>query len=119
MFLAAIALLVVVQVGMVFLSGTAWLIGLWLTVFFIGFNILEATQPSLISRIAPPDVKGAAMGLYTTVQSIGLLMGGMLGGALAHWGGAPALHVASGFLALLWLLIAATMTVPAVRRPAH
>ena len=118
-FLVAIALLALVQIGMVFFSGTAWLIGLWLTVFFIGFNILEATQPSLISRIAPGDVKGAAMGLYNTVQSVGLFMGGMIGGALAHWGGAPALHAASGLLALLWLLLAATMTIPAVRRTAH
>jgi predicted MFS family arabinose efflux permease len=118
-FVAAIALLVVVQFGMIFLSSNAWLIGLWLGVFFIGFNILEATQPSLISRIAPSDVRGAAMGLYNTVQSIGLFIGGWLGGSLAQWGGATALHSASGVIALLWLLIAATMTFPPLRRAAH
>ena len=115
-FVMSIALLLLMQLGMAFFNQTAWLIGLWLTVFFIGFNILEATQPSLIIRIAPADVKGAAMGLYNTVQSVGLFVGGALGGALAHWGGALALHAASAVLALVWLFMAVSMNIPAARR---
>lgn len=119
LFVASIALLCVVQVGMALFDQNVWSIGLWLTLFFISFNILEATQPSLISRIAPADIKGAAMGLYNTIQSVGLFVGGIIGGALAQWGGPVALHAASAVLVLFWLVLAMTMTVPAIRKTAH
>jgi MFS family permease len=116
--LLAAALLFAVQAGLGVAGGHLWLVGAWLTVFFIGFNILEATLPSLISRVAPPDVKGAAMGLYNTVQSVGLFAGGALGGLIAKFGGAPALHAACGVLALGWIAVVAAMTVPGARRAA-
>jgi MFS family permease len=57
----------------------------WLMLFFVAFNILEATQPSLISRIAPPHAKGAALGVYNTTQALGLFLGGVFGGVLAKY----------------------------------
>src|SRR5690606_32635097 len=50
--------------------------------FFIAFNILEALQPSLVSRVAPPEYKGLALGFYNTAQSMGVFMGGAAGGLL-------------------------------------
>ena len=54
-----------------------------LFVFFCGFNVLEASQPSLASRIAPPHARGAALGVYNTLQSLGFFAGGAVGGWLA------------------------------------
>lgn len=114
--LSAIVLILLVQAGFSTEPASAWVVGLWLTVFFIGFNILEATLPSLISRIAPPDVKGAAMGLYNTVQSIGLFAGGALGGLIAKFGGALAVHVACAVLSVLWLALMLSMPFPPPRK---
>src|SRR5690606_37805546 len=54
-----------------------------LVLFFVSFNILEALQPSLVSRVAPPAFKGLALGFYNTAQSLGVFMGGLAGGLLA------------------------------------
>ena len=116
--LSAIVMILLVQAGFALAPASAWLFGLWLTVFFIGFNILEATLPSLISRIAPPDVKGAAMGLYNTVQSIGLFAGGALGGVIATFGGPLAVHLACAILSVLWLGLMLSMQFPPPRRTA-
>jgi MFS family permease len=40
--------------------------------------------PSLISRIAPPSAKGAALGVYNTTQALGLFIGGAAGGYMAQ-----------------------------------
>ena len=70
-FRAAIALLVVVQLGLLFFGQSLWTLALWLLLFFVAFNVLEATLPSLVSRTAPPAAKGAALGVYNTTQAIG------------------------------------------------
>ena len=115
-FLAAVALLVVVQAGLWLLGHSlAWL-ALWLTLFFVAFNVLEATLPSLISRMVPGDAKGAALGIYNTTQSVGLFVGGALGGYLAKQGGATLVHGFCVGVACVWLLIALTMSFPAPRQ---
>ena len=86
--LGAIALVLAVQIGLGLLAGTGsaptlWVLGGVLFVFFCGFNALEASQPSLVSRMAPASLRGAALGTYNTLQSLGLFAGGALGGALA------------------------------------
>ena len=73
--------------------------------FFCGFNALEATQPSLVSRMAPAPLRGAALGAYNTLQSLGLFAGGAIGGAVAKWAGVPGLFVMTAVLTLLWLVI--------------
>lgn len=86
-------------------------VGLWpmsglLLVFFAGFNILEACLPSLISRLAPPDAKGAALGIYNTTQALGLFAGGALGGWIqSRWGGGAVFACCAGLL-LLWFAAA-------------
>jgi MFS family permease len=114
-FVGAILLLIAVQVGMATMGTGLYAIGFWLTIFFIGFNVLEAIQPSSISRLAPPAAKGTALGIYNTTQSIGLFLGGALGGWLLKHFGAVAVQGFCAALGVLWLLLAATMT-PAARK---
>ena len=111
-FRSAVALLLVVQLGLYFLGATLWSLALWLTLFFVAFNVLEATLPSLVSRTAPPEAKGAALGVYNTTQAIGLFIGGALGGYLAQHFGDNAVFSACAGVALLWLLVAGTMNFP-------
>ena len=73
--------------------------------FFIGFNILEATQPSRVSQLAPANGRGTAMGIYNTLQSLGLFAGGALGGWIVKTGGANALFMSCFIAALVWLFI--------------
>lgn len=116
-FLGAIALLLLVQAGFYFAGQSLWTLALWLTLFFVAFNILEATQPSLISRIAPPQAKGKALGLYNTLQAVGLFCGGACGGLLAQHLGGGAVFAACAALALLWLALAGSLR-PPQRKPA-
>ena len=83
-----------------------------LFVYFLGFNILEASQPSLVSKLAPGARKGAAAGVYNTTQSIGLAAGGIIGGWLAKTSGPNAVFYACSGLVLGWLIIAANMKAP-------
>ena len=106
--LGAIGLVLAVQAGLWALSASGavpslWVLGPLLFVFFCGFNALEASQPSLVSRMAPPQVRGAALGSYNTLQSLGLFAGGALGGALVKWSGPVGLFAATTALMALWL----------------
>ena len=108
--LAAIALVLVVQIGLgvVAASGAApqlWWMGALMFIFFCGFNALEASQPSLVSRMAPAHLRGAALGTYNTLQSLGLFAGGALGGLLAKWGGPEVLFSFTTAIAVLWLWV--------------
>ena len=111
-FSAAIGLLVVVQVGLWLAGSSLYTLALWLTLFFVAFNILEATLPSLISRTAPPAAKGAALGVYNTTQAVGLFLGGAVGGYLAQHLGDNAVFMACAGMAVIWLLVASTMSFP-------
>jgi len=114
-FLFSIALMFAVEAGLWLLSmGTARLgwMALLLLVFFCGFNALEATQPSLASRIAPPALRGTAMGVYNTLQSLGFFAGGLMGGWLVKSWGSPALFLCCGLALLAWLLVAWPMQTP-------
>jgi predicted MFS family arabinose efflux permease len=77
-----------------------------LFVFFVGFNLMEALLPSLVSRIAPASRKGLAMGVYNTAQSLGLAAGGGIGGALARLWSYEAVFLACAALCLVWLAVA-------------
>lgn len=116
---AAVALLVLVQIGFSLFGGGVWLTGVWLLLFFVAFNILEALQPSLISRMAPPSAKGAALGIYNTTQSIGLFLGGALGGWLLKHTGPATVHAACAAIGIIWLILAAHMQAPQPRTTEH
>jgi MFS family permease len=115
-FTAAVALLLVTQILLTQFIGSFWGIAALLLTFFIAFNTLEASLPSLVSKIAPAQAKGTAMGVYNTSQSLGLFAGGVIGGWLAHHFGHFAVFVFGAALSAIWLALAATMrTPPAVR----
>jgi MFS family permease len=114
-FLAAIVLIALVQIGFLLVaSGTPRLMTLagLLFAFFCGFNILEATQPSLVSRLAPMQVRGTAMGVYNTLQSLGFFVGGWAGGALVKAWGSQMLFLCCAVAMLLWWLVALPMQAP-------
>ena len=114
-FNAAITLLLAVQLGFAFYGAGLLPLAFWLFLFFVAFNVLEATQPSLISRIAPAHAKGAALGIYNTTQSLGLFLGGALGGFLAKSAGPFAVWGVSAVLAAVWLAVGLGMKMPPPR----
>lgn len=77
-----------------------------LTLFFAGFNFLEALLPSMISRAAPAGGKGLALGTYATGQFVGTFLGGLTGGAAASLFSTHGVFAVGGGLALCWLLLA-------------
>jgi len=100
----AIAFIVLAQIGLATQVGGAWAIAGALLLFFTGFNVLEATQPSLLSKLTHPATKGAASGVYNTVQALGLFVGAMLGAWLnTHWG-VTGLFVGTAVMGLAWLV---------------
>ncbi len=120
-FLGAVVLVALGQAGLLLVSdqpGIGVLAAL-LFVFFCGFNVLEASQPSMASRLAPAHARGAALGVYNTLQSLGLFAGGAVGGWLAKSVGTQGLFAACAGLMLLWLAVAWPMTAPAPGRSAQ
>lgn len=111
-FISAVGLLVIVQIGLFLLHASLWSLALWLLLFFVAFNVLEATLPSLVSRTAPPAAKGAALGVYNTTQAMGLFIGGAAGGYIAQHFGDNAVFAACTGLVLVWLVVANSMNFP-------
>ena len=111
-FLGAILLILVANLGLGFFHGqlTGLIVCLW--VFFCGFNLLEATLPSLISKTAPGDLKGTAMGIYSSAQFIGAFLGGAAGGWFYGHYGVVSVFWFSVVIAVSWLLIAVFMSPP-------
>jgi predicted MFS family arabinose efflux permease len=122
-FLVAIALIAAVQLGLLALAAPGQPpaiagLALLLFVFVCGFNVLEASQPSLVSRLAPTHARGAALGVYNSLQSLGLFTGGVAGGALVKHIGAQGLFAACALAMGVWLALAWPMEAPGRERPA-
>ncbi len=112
-FLFAIALMFAAQLGMtLWMPSLTWIV-VWLGVYFIAFNILEATQPSLISKIAPTAAKGTAMGVYNTCQAASMFMGSALAGYLYQEFQSPMpVFALCALLMAFWLLVSWGMQAP-------
>ena len=118
-YLGTIALIALVQLG--FLASldapNVWAVGLLLGLYFLGFNTQEASQPSLASRLAEPRQRGAALGVYNTLMSLGIFAGGTLGGLVLKAWGSPGIFVVSAALMAVWLVLAWPMSpFPAAKR---
>ncbi|NIR28963.1 MAG: MFS transporter [Gammaproteobacteria bacterium] len=111
-FVGAVAALALAQGGLFAWHASLFETVLFLLVFFIGFNILEATLPSLISTLAPPAQKGTALGVYSTSQFLGAFLGGAAGGWLHGRFGPEAVFAFCALLAAVWGGIAVTMRRP-------
>ena len=85
-------------------------VGLWL--FFVAFTLLEALMPSLMSRLAPAQNKGAALGIYNTFQFLGVFIGGALGGWLFGLFGGSAVFIFSAVAVLAWLILVVVARAP-------
>lgn len=111
-FVGAIGVLCIAE--LVFMSGWHHLTGIVaaLLLFFIPFNLLEATLPSLIAKMAPADKKGTAMGVYSSSQFFGAFCGGAMGGWLYGAVGITWVFAMGATAAALWLIVAATMRPP-------
>jgi MFS family permease len=111
-FVGAVAALVGSQALLYFAAGNFAVVAAALVVFFSAFNVMEASLPSLITKTAPPDAKGTAMGLYSSLQFLGIFAGGVIGGWAHQYGGDAAVFVMTTVMALIWLVVAATMAQP-------
>ncbi|KXS31321.1 MAG: Major facilitator superfamily MFS_1 [Candidatus Gallionella acididurans] len=115
-FMLSIFLAMCAQALLMFGQNSLWGVALALLIFFTAFNVLEATLPSMISKIAPLAAKGTAMGVYSSVQFLGAFTGAAVGGALMQFVGGDSVFVFAGLLLLAWLVIASTMQPPAAVR---
>jgi predicted MFS family arabinose efflux permease len=111
-FVSAVAALVISQIMLYLGSGNVFVLLAALIVFFSAFNVMEASLPSLITKVAPPDVKGTAMGVYSSLQFLGIFMGGIIGGVAHQHGGSAGVFALTTALAAIWLLTAAGMAQP-------
>ena len=105
--LVAIILLVIAEI-IFSQASSVMLIAVALLIYFIGFNLLEALQPSLVTRYAK-ESKGTALGVYNTTQSIGLFTGAVMGGWLMDSHGDLSVFVMGAAMLLCWLIIAWSM----------
>jgi MFS family permease len=97
-------------------SSLAWTVA-GLVVFFTAFNLLEAKLPSLISKFAPVDAKGTAVGVYSSVQFFGTFVGAAIGGWLSQHYGSTSVFAFCLLLTVCWLVVGASMApVPAYNR---
>jgi MFS family permease len=115
--LGAVLLMTLLQPALGIESESTLFYLVWLTLFFTAFNVLEATQPSWISRLAPPEGKGVALGVYNTLQSLGLFAGGVLGGWLMQQFGVFAIGLLGFGLGLLWFWLSLGLKAPPKPRP--
>ncbi|MDB5815512.1 MAG: hypothetical protein JWN23_2629 [Rhodocyclales bacterium] len=112
MFVGSIALLAVSQLGLWLGAASLSSVVLMLLLFFAAFNILEASLPSLVSRIAPAKAKGTALGIFNTTQALGVAVGSAAGGWIAVHLGTQWISCMTLLMALAWGFLALGMQVP-------
>ncbi len=112
-FIGCVALMAVAEIMLGQFHGSMIAVGVGLLAFFVAFNALEASLPSLISRMAPIDGKGTAMGVYSTSQFFGAFLGGATGGLLYGTFGLEGVFYACAAVAVLWVVVSVGMKVPA------
>lgn len=111
-FIGSVAVMLIAQLLFAGTLDQFWGIVISLSVYFVGFNILEAILPSIITKLAPAAAKGTAMGVYNTAQSLGIFVGGAVGGYLSHAHGFASVFLFCSVLMALWLLATIGMKAP-------
>ncbi len=112
-FLGAVGMLLIAQLGLYQWHASTIGLVLALLLFFTAFNLLEATLPSIVSKVAPAASKGTAMGVYSTSQFAGAFVGGVAGGWIHGQLGLGGVFLFGAAAALVWLLVAFGMQKPA------
>lgn len=111
-FISCIALMLIAEIVLWGAGNHFWTLVIGVQLFFIGFNLMEAILPSLISKESPAGYKGTAMGVYSTSQFLGVAIGGSMGGWLFGHFDAQTVFMAGAVVATLWLLISTSMKEP-------
>ena len=114
-FLLSILILLLAQFSFIYFSNNLLGIAISLLIYFVGFNFLEASLPSLVSRIAPANQKGLALGVYNTSQSLGIFVGGFVGGLITTFYGYSGTFLFCGILIFIWFVFSLNMNVPIKR----
>ncbi len=115
-FVGAIFAIVVAEVLLWQFHQTILSLSLILCLFFTAFTLLEAILPSLVSKIAPKQSKGTAMGIYSTSQFLGVFFGGSLGGVLFNAYGQSGVLLFCAAMGFVWLVVASSMKKPPVKQ---
>jgi len=109
---SAILIIAIAEVVFLVLHQSVPAIVFALLLFFVVFNVLEATLPSLVAKVSPPDRKGTAMGVYSSSQFMGAFFGGTLGGWMYGQFGLGSVFGMCAFFAVVWFLLSMTMQSP-------
>ena len=112
---AAVVVLLGAQVALAFTQHALLQLCIAMTFFFAALNLLEAMLPSLISKCAPADARGAAIGVNSSMQFLGAFVGAAAGGWLADHAGEASVFLFGVALTVLWLIGSATMAAPPAR----
>ncbi|HMT92971.1 MFS transporter [uncultured Thiothrix sp.] len=112
MLLGAIALLVVAEIFLALGYGSSYSLLAAFSLFFLGFNFLEAIQPSLVAKYSTVETKGTAMGIYNSTQFLGIFVGGVLGGWVNQQWHAAGVFWFSALVAAIWLIITPKLPAP-------
>ena len=116
-FTAVLIGLAALMLALAFIPKTALVIVVGMILFFIGFNYLEATLPSLMSKTVPEEYRGAGSGVFSTSQFLGAAVGGMAGGWLLVAGGAVVLFSVAAAAFVFWLSLVRGMVFPVKTMP--
>jgi predicted MFS family arabinose efflux permease len=111
-FMASVGLIAGAHIALPWLSTSVTALAVFLLLFFTPFNVLEALLPSLTSRMAPPQSKGVAIGVYSSVQFFGTFFGAAVGGYVYGRWAMQGVVIADTALLVIWVVIAAGMKVP-------
>ena len=110
--LASVVLLLAAEAAFAAFDHGLFAIAALMLAFFVAFNVLEAILPSLVSRIAPAQGRGVAIGVYNTTQTLGVFFGGLIGGWVASHQGATGVFTVCAVLVAVWFAIAVGMRPP-------
>lgn len=118
-FIGSIVLLIIAEFLLCFFTHNLLLSAFSILLFFSGFSLLEAFLPSLVSRTAPSHRKGAALGIYSCAQFLGIFAGGLLGGGLYGTWGPAQVYLFCAIIAIFWAAIAFKMKNPQYATTSH
>lgn len=110
--LFAVSLLIVAELLMALGYQHSYLLSGAFLLFFVGFNFLEAVQPSLVAKYSAVDTKGTAMGIFSSAQFFGIFIGGALGGLIDQYFGISGVFIFSAIMATVWLMLSFSLPVP-------
>lgn len=105
LFIIAVTLTTLSQLMLAFFNPYWPSLCITMLIYFVAFNILEATLPSQISRQADASNKGTAMGIYSSSQFLGIFAGGALAGILFQYAGNNGIFLLNAAIGTIWIII--------------